>query len=173
MFLTKFASRVRVIHRRDEFRASKILQDRATKHDKVEFLLNKVVTSIHPGAEGTVTNIDLKDTVDGADSNIETDGVFIFIGHIPNNDLYRKDFHLDDEGYLVTDKHMRTNVPGVFAAGEIQDKVFKQVATSVGQGCAAAMQAGKFIEDLETHPFAGKHADPRELDPDVLSFVQA
>ena len=173
LFLTKFASRVRVVHRRDEFRASKILQDRATRHEKVEFVLNKVVTSIHAGEEGTVTNIDLKDTVDGAAANIETDGVFIFIGHIPNNDLYRKDFHLDDEGYLVTDKHMRTNVPGVFAAGEIQDKVFKQVATSVGQGCAAAMQAGKFVEDLETHPFEGKHADPRELDPDVLSFVQA
>ena len=129
------------------------------------------MTSIHPGEEGTVTDIDLKDTVDGADSNIETDGVFIFIGHIPNNDLYRKDFHLDDEGYLVTDKHMRTNVPGVFAAGEIQDKVFKQVATSVGQGCAAAMQAGKFIEDLETHPFAANTRTAR-TGPDVLSFVR-
>lgn len=173
LFLTRFASRVRVIHRRDEFRASKILQSRARAHDKVEFVLNKVVTGIHAGDDGSVTNVDIQDTQDGSVANLTTEGVFIFIGHIPNNHLYQRDFHLDDEGYLVTDKNMRTSVPGVFAAGEIQDKVFKQVATSVGQGCAAAMQAEKFLADLELHGFPGPDADPREFPEDVKAFFPA
>lgn len=173
LFLTKFASRVRIIHRRDELRASQILQKRARAHDKIEFVLNAVVTRIHAGADASVAGIDVQDTQNGATGSLDTDGVFIFVGHIPNNELYRRDFHLDDEGYLVTDKHMRTNVPGVFAAGEIQDKVFKQVATSVGQGCAAAMQAEKFLAELEETGWPGPGADPRAFPADVQAFLSA
>lgn len=173
LFLTKFASRVRIIHRRDELRASQILQKRARAHDKIEFVLNAVVTRIHAGADASVAGIDVQDTQNGATGSLDTDGVFIFVGHIPNNELYRRDFHLDDEGYLVTDKHMRTNVPGVFAAGEIQDKVFKQVATSVGQGCAAAMQAEKFLAELEETGWPGPDADPRAFPSDVQAFLSA
>ncbi len=173
LFLTKFASRVRIIHRRDELRASKILQNRARAHPKVEFLFNQVVTSINAGSDGSVTDVDIQNTRTGEEDKLTTDGVFIFIGHIPNNELYQQDFHLDAEGYLVTDKNMRTNVPGVFAAGEIQDKVFKQVATSVGQGCAAAMQAEKFLAELVEEGFHGKDHDPREFAEDVRVFCPA
>lgn len=172
LFLTKFATRVRIIHRRDELRASKILQNRAFTHEKVDFVYNRVVASIHAGDEGSVSQVRIKDTQTGAEEDLATDGVFIFIGHIPNNELYLKDFHLDDEGYLVTDKNMRTSVPGIFAAGEIQDKVFKQVATSVGQGCAAAMQAEKFLAELEEEGYPGKLADPREFPEDVRAFMK-
>lgn len=171
LFLTKFATRVRVVHRREEFRASQILQNRARGHEKIDFLLNKVVTSINPDSDKSVSNVDLQDTQTGEMENLETDGVFVFIGHIPNNELYRQEFHLDDEGYLVTDKHMRTNIPGVFAAGEIQDKVFKQVATSVGQGCAAAMQAEKFLAELDMHGWPGLGVEPREFAEDVRAFA--
>ena len=173
LFLTKFASRVRIIHRRDELRASQILQKRARSHDKIEFVLNTVVTRIHADADASVAGIDVQDTQNGATGSLDTDGVFIFVGHIPNNELYRRDFHLDEEGYLVTDKHMRTNVPGVFAAGEIQDKVFKQVATSVGQGCAAAMQAEKFLAELEETGWPGKGADPRAFPAEAQAFLAA
>jgi len=173
LFLTKFATRVRVVHRRDEFRASQILQGRARRHDKIEFLLNKVVTRINSGHDNAVSDVDLQDTQTGEAEKVETDGVFIFVGHIPNNQLYRQDFHLDGEGYLVTDKNMRTNVPGVFAAGEIQDKVFKQVATSVGQGCAAAMQAEKFLAELDTHGWPGRGVEPREFAAEVKAFAPA
>ena len=173
LFLTKFASRVRIIHRRDELRASQILQKRARTHDKIEFVLNTVVTRIHADADASVAGIDVQDTQNGATGSLDTDGVFIFVGHIPNNELYRRDFHLDEEGYLVTDKHMRTNVPGVFAAGEIQDKVFKQVATSVGQGCAAAMQAEKFLAELEETGWPGKGADPRAFPAEAQAFLAA
>jgi len=162
LFLTKFATRVRVIHRRDELRASKILQHRAFANDKIEFVWNTVVTEITGDAEGKVSGVKTKDTVTGEEGFVETDGVFIFIGHLPNNDLLQGKFHLDDDGHLITDSKMRTNVRGVFAAGEIMDKVFKQVATSVGQGCAAAMQAEKFLADLEDEGFPG-FEDPREF----------
>jgi len=173
LFLTKFATRVRVVHRRDEFRASQILQGRARRHDKIEFLLNKVVTRINSGHDNAVSDVDLQDTQTGEAEKVETDGVFIFVGHIPNNQLYRQDFHLDGEGYLVTDKNMRTNVPGVFAAGEIQDKVFKPVATSVGPGCAAAMQAEKFLAELDTHGWPGRGVEPREFAAEVKAFAPA
>ncbi len=153
---------MRIIHRRDELRASKILQHRAFANDKIEFVWNTVVTEITGDAEGKVSGVKTKDTVTGEEGFLETDGVFIFIGHLPNNELLQGKFHLDGDGHLITDSKMRTNVPGVFAAGEIMDKVFKQVATSVGQGCAAAMQAEKFLADLEDEGFPG-FEDPREF----------
>ncbi len=162
LFLTKFATRVRIMHRRDELRASKILQQRAFANDKIEFVWNTVVTEITGDAEGKVDGVKTKDTVTGEEGFLETDGVFIFIGHLPNNELLQGKFHLDEDGHLIADNKMRTNVPGIFAAGEIMDKVFKQVATSVGQGCAAAMQTEKFLADLEDEGFPG-FEDPREF----------
>lgn len=171
LFLTKFASKVRIIHRRDELRASKILQDRAFANEKIEFVWNAVVTSINGGDSG-VTSVSLQDTVTGEESELKTDGVFVYIGHLPNNDLYHGKLQLDEDGHLITDKRMRTNVAGVFAAGEIQDKVFKQVATSVGQGCAAAMQTEKFLADVEAEGYIASGADPREF-PQIEPFRAA
>ena len=128
LFLTRYASRVRILHRRDKFRASKILQDRVFANEKIEVLWNTAPTVIE-GKDGKVTGVRTRDTVTGAESRLETDGVFIFVGHLPNNDLFPGKFDLDEDGHLITDRRLRTNVPGIFAAGEIQDKVFKQVAT--------------------------------------------
>jgi len=166
LFLTKFATRVRIIHRRDELRASKILQDRALKHEKIEFVWNTVITDIIGDEEGTVIGAKTQDTLTGAVGMLETDGVFIFIGHLPNNELFEGKLEMDEDGHLITDRSNRTNVPGVFAGGEIMDKVFKQVATSVGQGCSAAMQTEKFLSDLEENGYPAVPEDPRE-------FVQA
>ncbi len=163
LFLTKFASRVRVIHRRDELRASKILQDRAFAHEKMDFIWNSVVTEIVGDDEGKVTGIKTKDTVTGEEGELTTDGVFIFVGHIPNNQILQDKFHLDDDGHLVTDRYTRTNIPGIFAGGEIMDKVFKQVATSVGQGCAAAMQTTRWLEDYEADGEIDLKNDPRDF----------
>ncbi len=162
LFLTRYASRVRILHRRDKFRASKILQDRVFANEKIEVIWNTVVTEIF-GENGTVTGVKTRNTVTGEAGELKTDGVFIFIGHIPNNDLFHGKLDLDEDGYLITDRKMRTNVPGVFAAGEIQDKVFKQVATSVGQGCAAAMSATRFLEELEAGHAIDLRIDPREF----------
>jgi thioredoxin reductase (NADPH) len=160
LFLTKFATRVRVLHRRDKLRASKILQERAFSSEKLEFVWNTVVNEVLGDADGKVRGVVVQDTVTGEISELQTDGVFIFVGHLPNNNLLQEKFELDEDGHLIVDTKMRTNVPGVFAAGEIMDKVFKQVATSVGQGCAAAMQAERWLADAEAHGFPGR-ADPR------------
>lgn len=162
LFLTRYATRVRILHRRDKFRASKILQDRVFANEKIEVIWNIVVTEIF-GENGTVTGVKTRNTVTGEVGELKTDGVFIFIGHIPNNDLFHGKLEMDEDGYLITDRKMRTNVPGVFAAGEIQDKVFKQVATSVGQGCAAAISATRFLEELEAGHAVDLRADPREF----------
>lgn len=159
LFLTRFASRVRIIHRRDSLRASQIMQDRAFKNEKVEFIWNTVVTEIL-GENGEVTGVEVRNVETGAEETLDTQGVFVYIGHLPNNELLQGKFDLDEDGHLITDRRMRTNVPGIFAGGEIMDKVFKQVATSVGQGCAAAMQTEKFLADLEDHEVDLSH-DPR------------
>ena len=162
LFLTKFASRVRVVHRRDKLRAGKLLQDRIFANEKIEMVWNTVLTEV-VGSDGKVTGVRTKDTVTGAEGELQTDGVFIFVGHLPNNKLMQGKLALDEDGHLVVDKQMRTNVPGVFAAGEIMDKVYKQVATSVGQGCAAAMQATRFLEQMEAEGMPSLAMDPREL----------
>lgn len=167
LFLTKFATKVRIIHRRDELRASQILQERAFANDKIEFVWNSVVTSIN--GNGSVSGVSIENTVTGEKSELQTDGVFVYVGHLPNNDLYHGKLHLDEDGHLITDKKMRTNVPGIFAAGEIQDKVFKQVATSVGQGCSAAMQTEKFLAEMESEGYHGG-VDPREF-PSYAPFT--
>jgi len=160
LFLTKFATRVRVLHRRDQLRASKILQDRAFSNDKVEFVWNTVVNEVLGDETGKVRGAIIQNTVTGEISELQTDGIFIFVGHLPNNELLQGKFELDEDGHLIVDSKMRTNVPGIFAAGEIMDKVFKQVATSVGQGCAAAMQTERWLADTEAHGYP-ELADPR------------
>ena len=147
LFLTKFASRVRIIHRRDSLRAGATLQHRARENPKIEFIWNSVVTSVN--GEAKVESITVQDVKTGASQDLATDGVFVYIGHLPNNQLFEGKLAMDDQGYLVTDKLMRTSVPGIFAAGEIQDHRFKQAATSAGQGVAAAMECEKYLAELD------------------------
>ena len=161
IFLTRYASRVRLIHRRDKLRSSKVLQERVFSNDKIEVIWNTVLTEIL-GDNGKVVGVKTQNTVTGETGQLDTDGVFIFVGHLPNNQLLKGKFDLDEDGHLISDRYARTNVPGIFAGGEIMDKVFKQVATSVGQGCAAAMQATKFLEELHAHGSVNLQMDPRE-----------
>jgi len=153
LFLTRFATKVRIVHRRDQLRASQILQRRAFANDKIEFIWNSIVTAIH--GDGGVRSVSLKNVKTGEESELKTDGVFIYIGHIPNTQLFVGQLEMDPDGYLIVDKRMRTNIPGVFAAGDVQDRYFRQVATAVGQGCAAAMEAEKFIAELEDRAYEG------------------
>jgi thioredoxin reductase (NADPH) len=162
IFLTKFATRVRLVHRRDALRASKILQQRVFDNEKIEPVWNTVVTEV-VGENGKTVGARTVNTVTGEAGYLATDGVFVFIGHLPNNQLLQGKFELDADGHLIVDRYMRTNIPGIFAAGEIMDKVYKQVATSVGQGCAAAMQVTKFLEELDSRASLKLDQDPREL----------
>ena len=146
-FLTKFANRVRIIHRRDTLRASDILQQRAFNNPKIEFIWNTVVEEII--GEPVVKKVRTRNVLTGEEQTLETDGVFIFIGHEPNSAMFEGQLAMDEAGYLITDKYMQTSVPGVFAAGEIQDPIWRQIATSVGQGTAAAMAATRWLEAHE------------------------
>lgn len=147
LFLTRYANSVTVVHRRDELRAGKLLQDRAFKNPKVNFVWDSVVEEIT--GDGIVQGVKLKNVNTGEVTEMNTDGVFIFIGHIPNTQLYEDQLEMDDSGYLVVDRYMQTNVPGVYAAGEVADSHFRQVVTSTGMGAAAAMQAIHFLEEQE------------------------
>jgi len=147
IFLTRFAKHVRIIHRRDELRAGETLKARAMKNDKIEFIWNTVLDEI--AGDGKVELAHAHDVESGETSDLEADGVFIFIGHDPNSALFEGQLEMDDHKYVLTDEHMMTSVPGVFAAGEIQDPVYRQIATSVGQGAAAGMMAERWLESQE------------------------
>jgi thioredoxin reductase (NADPH) len=146
LFLTKFASRVTVIHRRDELRASKIMQDRAFANPKVDFRWNSVVTDV--GGDGQVNSVDLRDTQTGDASQLEVGGLFVAIGHDPNTKLFEGQVDLDENGYVVlpTSGSTATSVEGVFAAGDVADHVFRQAVTAAGTGCMAAIEAERWIE---------------------------
>jgi len=145
-FLTKFASKVTIAHRRDEFRASKIMQERALANDKIEVAWNTEVIEIL--GEGAVTGVRLRDTVSGEEREMATDGVFMAIGHDPNTSLFTGQVDLDDNGYiLVEEPRTNTSVPGVFAAGDVTDTIYKQAVTAAGQGCKAAIDAERFLEE--------------------------
>jgi thioredoxin reductase (NADPH) len=147
-FLTKYASRVRVLHRRDQLRASKIMQDRAQKNPKIEFVWNSGVTEVlgDPKAGG-VTGIEIEDTRTRARRRLETDGLFIAIGHEPNTALVRGQLDLDPVGYIITrGRSTATSVPGVFACGDVQDPTYRQAVTAAGTGCMAAIDAERFLE---------------------------
>ena len=147
LFLTKFAKEVILIHRRDKLRAEKILQKRAFSNKKISFLWNSIVVDIN-GNESPklVKSISIKSLKDNASSVLDLDGVFVAIGHKPNTDLFINKLELDDEGYLKVDNQVFTNKKGVFAAGDVHDKTFRQAVTAAGFGCMAALEAEKFIE---------------------------
>ena len=147
IFLTKFATKVSLVHRRDEFRASPIMVDRARANEKIELVLNKVVEEVL--GEGSVSGVRLRDTVTGEESVIETDGLFVAIGHDPNTALFLDQLdHEPETGYLITrGKSTETNIPGVFAAGDVQDHVYRQAVTAAGSGCAAALDAERWLSE--------------------------
>jgi thioredoxin reductase (NADPH) len=148
LFITRYASSVTIIHRREEFRASTILQHRAKEHPKINFLLNTVVTEVI-GAD-KLEALRLKNVKTGDETIFETDGLFIFIGHTPNTEMFKGQLEMSNLGYIKVNEKMETNVPGVFAAGEAADPHFRQVVTSAGMGAAAAIQATRFLEAAES-----------------------
>ena len=151
IFLTKFASSVLIVHRRDVFRASKIMQDRAFNNPKIDVLWNSKIENMLGNPEnGGLTGVTLKNTQTGDISEMDCDGVFLAIGHIPNSDLFRGLLNLDEKGYIITQPNSTsTSVEGVFASGDIQDAVYRQAVTAAGSGCMAALDAEHFIEN---HP---------------------
>jgi thioredoxin reductase (NADPH) len=151
LFLTKFATNVHLVHRRDEFRASRIMVDRAEANDKLDFVLNAEVEEILGDAK--VEGLRLRNTGSGETWEVEADGLFVAIGHDPNTELFRDQLNHDDGGYLVTKPGTtETNIPGVFAAGDVQDHTYRQAVTAAGSGCMAALDAERFLAALEGHP---------------------
>ncbi len=145
-FLTKFASKVTIVHRRDEFRASKIMRERTLANPKIEVSWNTVVSEII--GDGAVTGVRLTDTVTAEEREMATDGVFVAIGHDPNTSLLAGQIDLDENGYaIVQEPRTHTNVPGVFAAGDVTDTIYRQAVTAAGQGCKAAIDAERFLEE--------------------------
>ena len=146
LFLTKFATKVYIVHRRDSFRASKIMQDRVLGNDKIEVLWNKEVTEIH-GSE-SVESVSLSDTKEGSSSELNIDGVFMAIGHTPNVDFLDGLVELDEKGYVKTGftTETSTSVPGVFAAGDVADSIYRQAVTAAGTGCQAAIDAERWLD---------------------------
>jgi thioredoxin reductase (NADPH) len=147
LFLTRFANRVDVIHRRDTLRAGATLQQRALASDKMHFIWDTLVEEIR--GDQSVKSVRLRNLKTGEVRDYPADGVFIFIGHDPNSDMFAGQLARDEFGYVITDREMRTNVEGIFAGGEVQDRIFRQVATSVGQGTAAAMSAERWLAARE------------------------
>ncbi|HEV3138652.1 MAG TPA: thioredoxin-disulfide reductase [Pirellulales bacterium] len=146
-FLTKFATKVSLIHRRDAFRASKIMVDRAKANPKVQFLLDTVVEKVQGSRETGVTGLKLKNVKTQAPSELKVDGLFVAIGHNPNTDIFKGQVDLDEKGYVKTQPNStRTNIPGVFACGDVQDPVFRQAVTAAGSGCMAALEAERWLE---------------------------
>ena len=149
IFLTRYAKSVTLVHRRESFRAGAILQRRAKDNPKIDFILDSVVTDVL--GEDKVQAIKIKNVKSGTVSTLETDGVFIFIGHTPNTEMFLGQLEMEENGIIVTDAMMHTSVPGVFAAGEVMDRVYRQVVTSAGMGAAAAIEATRFLEREEVH----------------------
>ncbi len=150
LFLTKFASSVTIIHRRDKFRASKIMQDKALSNDKIDVMWNSsIVDMIGEPDKGGLKSIMVKSTIDGSIDKIDSDGVFLGIGHTPNSDIFKDYIKLNDKGYILTyNNSTETSVKGVFAAGDIMDPIYRQAITAAGSGCMAALDAEKYLENL-------------------------
>jgi len=167
-FLTRYARRVFVVHRRDKLRASKIMQDKAFNNDKIEFIWNTDVAEILGNPEQGVTGVRLKETTTNQERVFECDGVFVAIGHKPNTDLFQGQLDMDAVGYLKTSGHSTaTNIPGVFACGDVQDSVYRQAVTAAGTGCMAAIDAERFLDHLpiampsgEGVTIEGEHISP-------------
>ena len=150
-YLTRFASKVILIHRRDTLRASKIMQDKAFANPKIEFMWDSEIASVNDVEKGEVTGVTVRNVKTGALTEVALDGVFIAIGHTPNTSLFKGQIELDANGYLVTHEGSRTSVPGVFAAGDVQDHVYRQAITAAGSGCMAAIDAERYLEGLPGH----------------------
>ncbi|NIR48863.1 thioredoxin-disulfide reductase [candidate division KSB1 bacterium] len=148
-FLTKFAKKVEVVHRRDELRASKIMQEKAFKNEKIDFIWDTVVEGIHDPEQNTVTGVTLKNVKTGETTEKDVDGVFIAIGHKPNTDIFQGQIDMDDVGYIKTREKTMTNVPGVFAAGDVVDYYYRQAVTAAGMGCRAGIDAERWLEANE------------------------
>ena len=147
-FLTKFAKKVTIIHRREVFKASKIMLDRVRNNPLIDIIVNKSIESINGNQQDGISNIVLKDTVSGETSTFECEGVFYGIGHIPNTDLFKGMIDLNDNGYIITQSDSSlTNIPGVFACGDVQDDHYRQAITAAGSGCMAAIDAEKYLEE--------------------------
>jgi thioredoxin reductase (NADPH) len=155
LFISRFASKVYLVHRREEFRASPIMVDRARANEKVEFVVNATVDEVLGTGDGHVTGVRLRDTITGETSELDADGVFVAIGHDPTTALFLDWLDHDDQGYLVTEpRSTRTNIPGVFAAGDVQDHVYRQAVTAAGSGTMAALDAQRFLEEEQHRPRA-------------------
>ena len=150
-YLTRFASKVYLVHRRDSLRASAIMQERALKHPKIEMVWNSIVTEVLDLAQKKVTGVKLKNIVTGEASTLACAGLFVAIGHTPNTAVFKGALETDAGGYIQLHGGTRTNVPGVFAAGDVADSVYRQAVTAAGTGCAAAIEAERFLESLESH----------------------
>jgi thioredoxin reductase (NADPH) len=148
LFLTRYASKVYVIHRRDSLRASKIMQERAFKNPKIQFIWNTALTEILGNDQKVVTGIQLQNLETKENTHREIGGVFIAIGHVPNTQIFKGQIDLDENGYAVADRRQRTNVEGVFVAGDAQDHIYRQAVTAAGTGCAAAIEAERYLAAL-------------------------
>jgi thioredoxin reductase (NADPH) len=151
-FLTRFANSVTVVHRRDALRASRIMADRAEANPKIKWAWNSEVVDIH--GDTSVTGVRLRDTVTGAERDLEVGGLFIAIGHEPRTELVKGQIDLDDEGYILTGVGTRTNIEGVFAAGDVVDHTYRQAVTAAGSGCQAALDAERYLAALADSPVA-------------------
>jgi thioredoxin reductase (NADPH) len=151
LFLTRFASEVTLVHRRDKLRASKIMQDKAHANPKIRFAWNSVVEEIADVQKGEVTGITLRSLTTGERAQLPVHGVFVAIGHTPNTALFASQLEMNPNGYILTHAGTRTSVPGVFAAGDVQDHVYRQAITAAGSGCMAAMDAEKYLEGVPQH----------------------
>ena len=152
-FLTRFARKVVIVHRRDEFRASPIMVDRARSNEKVEFILNAEVDEVLDEGNGHVSGLRLRDTVTGESTEIEADGLFVAVGHDPNTELFLDWLDHDEAGYLVTEpRSTYTNISGVFAAGDVQDHTYRQAVTAAGSGTMAALDAQRWLEEQRHQP---------------------
>ena len=148
IFLTKFASKVTIVHRRDEFRASKIMADRVLNNDKIDIMWNSAVEDIHGAKDTGVTGVKIKDTISGDLRDVSCDGIFMAIGHVPNTNIFKGQIDLDEKGYITTQPDTtNTNVSGVFACGDVQDQVYRQAITAAGTGCMSAIDAERWLEE--------------------------
>jgi thioredoxin reductase (NADPH) len=151
VFLTRFASKVTVVHRRDTLRASKIMQDKARANSKIVWRLDTEVEAIHDAGKGEVTSMTLRQNKTGERTEVPVSGVFVAIGHTPNTSLFRGQIELDRNGYIITHDGTKTSVAGVFACGDVQDHIYRQAVTAAGTGCMAALDAEHYIDNIPEH----------------------
>jgi thioredoxin reductase (NADPH) len=175
-FLTRYASRVYVVHRRDKLRASKIMQDKAFRNDKLEFIWNTNVKEILGTMADGVTGVRLHNLKSGAEHIFPCAGVFIAIGHKPNTELFRGQIEMDEVGYIKTSGHSTaTNIPGVFACGDVQDSVYRQAVTAAGTGCMSALDAERFLDHLPVAMPSGDEVtiEGEHVTPDHEAIITA